>query len=261
MKNPSSRSIWSPQSGQALLTSNKLPLRKSVAPPQLGHRLRNPRAATMRRETFTEAPWPLSGAELVPDKPADLDVLPGLRDRLGEKLLHGLIRRLDERLVQEADVGIVLLELPIDNLLGGRRRLSLDLRRGDLALLGDLSLRHLVAGDVERAGCRDLEAQVLDEGLEAVVAGDKVGLAVDLDQDPDLPAVVDVALDQALLRGAVGLLGGGCGALLAEDRRGLLRVSIGLDEGLLAVEEPCAGLAAQCVDHLGGDGSAHVIQP
>src|ERR1035441_6453643 len=261
-KNPSSRSNRSPHLGHSLLTSNHVPSRKSVAPPQLGQRLRRPRATTWSRVTFMGAPRRRpSGSQLKTDEPANLDVLARLGDRLRQDFLHRLLRDLHKRLVDEADRREILLEFPVDDLLGGRGRLALDRRGGDVALLCYLRLRHLVAGNVERACGGDLEAEVPHERLEPVVPGDEVRLAIDLDQDADLRPDVDVALDQPLLRRAVGLLGGRRGALLAQDRDGFVGVAVRFDQRLLAVEEARAGQETQVVDHSCGYGGAHVIRP
>ena len=64
----------------------------------------------------------------------------------------------------------------------------------------------LLGGDVHR--------DVLHEGLEELVARDEVGLAVDLHQDADLAAEVDVAAHRAL--------GGRAGCLLGRRREPLL---------------------------------------
>src|SRR5580704_14443718 len=134
-KNPSSLSNCSPQAGHARLSWNQAPFLKRVAPPQLGQRLRSPRETTWRRLTVMDEPGPPSGSQLEADEPADLDVLADLRDGLGHNLLNRLLGQLHEGLVHEADRREVLLELAVDDLLGGRGGLAYDLRGRDAALL------------------------------------------------------------------------------------------------------------------------------
>jgi len=68
--------------------------------------------------------------------------------------------------------------------------------------------------------------------------------AVDLDQDADFAAEVDVALDQTFLRRARGKFVEFAAQLLAEDRRGFGDIAVGLGESLFAVKKPGAGRAA-----------------
>ena len=151
----------------------------------------------------------------------------------------------------------MLVELALDDLLHGRGRFALDLRRGDVALLGQLGLGHFLARDVGRIGRGDLQAHVAAERLELLVAGDEVRLAIHLEEHADLAADVDVAFDQAFLRGAGGKLVDLAAQLLAQERDRLLRVAVGLGESLFAVEQAGAGLFAQVADHLSGNGDTH----
>ena len=107
--------------------------------------------------------------------------------------------------------------------------------------------------DVERARPADLDRQVADELLELVGPGDEVRLAVDLDQDADAAAGVDVARDEALAGVAAGLLRGRGETPLAKQGDGLVEVAVGLDERVLAVHEAGAGALAQLLDARGRD--------
>src|SRR6478736_4099079 len=199
------------------------------------------------------------GAELVAREAADLDVLAQLADLLREDLFDHLLGVLDERLVEEAHLRVVFLELAFDDLLDRGGGLAFHLGGGDVALLGDLGLGDLLAADIGRAGGGDLEADVLAERLEVVGLGDEVRLAVDLDEHADLAADVDVGMHQAFLRRARGELVDLVAELLAEDRDRLLRVALGLIEGLLDVEQTSPGLFPELADHGSGNGS-HVIK-
>jgi hypothetical protein len=121
----------------------------------------------------------------------------------------------------------------------------------------DVVLGQLLAGHDGRARRRDVQRDVLHEILEPVRLGDEVGLAVDLEQDADLAAGVDVAVHHAFGRRAAGLLGGLRDALGAEPVDRLLGVPAVLGEGLLAVEDAGAGTLAQVLDDLHGHDSLH----
>ena len=83
---------------------------------------------------------------------------------------------------------------------------------------------------------------------KSVGAGDEVGLAVELEQDADLSAGVDVGAHRALVGGAGGLLGRRGHAALAEHDEGLFHVALGFLERLEAVAHGGAGLFAEFFD-------------
>ena len=87
--------------------------------------------------------------------------------------------------------------------------------------------------------------------LEVVVAGDEVGLGIDLDHDADI--VLDRDADETLGRHAPALLGGLGQAFLAQpvDRR--LDVAVGLVQRVLAIHHARAGLFAQILDQSRGN--------
>ncbi len=93
----------------------------------------------------------------------------------------------------------------------------------------------------------------LRSSWKSSVRATKSTFAVELEQDADLAAGVDVGADRALVGGARGLLGGGGHATLAEDDEGLLHITLGLLEGLEAVAHGGAGLLAEFLDELGVD--------
>ena len=91
-------------------------------------------------------------------------------------------------------------------------------------------------------------AELLDQVLELAVAGDEVGLAVELDEHADAAVHVDVGADEAFLGGPAGLgLGPGV-ALLAQDLDGLVHVAVALGQGALALHHADAGPLAQLFD-------------
>src|SRR5687768_16795905 len=177
-------------------------------------------------------------AERVTGEPADADVLADRGDPLVDQLANRLVG-VTERLVVQADLGEPLLELALDDLRPDVLGLLLDglVAAELLALRLEVGFRDALGVDVERSQSGHLDREVADELLELVGAGDEVGLAVDLDQDADPAARVDVARDEAVLGVPIGPLGGGRQAAIPEDGDGLLDVAVGLDERLLAVHE------------------------
>ena len=73
-----------------------------------------------------------------------------------------------------------------------------------------------------------MQREVARELDELLVAGDEVGLAVDLDQHADPVAGVDVGLDDALARLLAGALGGLGLAAGAQQLDRLLDIAAGL---------------------------------
>ena len=88
-----------------------------------------------------------------------------------------------------------------------------------------------------------------DELLEVVGARDEVGLAVHLDEHADLAAHVDVVADQPLGGRAAGLLGRLREPALAQERRRLLEVAVGLGQRRLALHHARAGRVAELLHH------------
>ena len=88
-------------------------------------------------------------------------------------------------------------------------------------------------------------------GLELVAAGDEVGLALQLDDRPDV--AVDGQRDDALGVLTLVALGAGREALLTEPLLGGFHVAVVGLEGLLGVHHPGAGGLAQRLDVLGGE--------
>ena len=122
------------------------------------------------------------------------------------------------------------------------------LRAVDLLLALDVRGGDVLAANVARVGSGDVHGDVAEQLLEVRGAGDEVGLAVELDEDADLSAGVDVGSDRALVGGARGLLGSRCHAALAEDDERLLHVALGLLQRLQAVAHGGAGLFAEFLD-------------
>src|SRR4051794_9697900 len=187
-------------------------------------------------------------ADLVAREAADHDVLAGLRRRGRAQVLDGLAAVLvlvHVLLVEQHDLLEPLAQPPLGDLrahvlglVGGL--LLEDAQLAPAILVGDLVLGHVLGG-----GSRDVQGDVAGELLEVVVARHEVRLAVDLDEHADLAGRVHVALDHALGRRSGAALRRLRLALHAEDVDGLLDVAAGLDERLLAVHHPRAGLIAQ----------------
>src|ERR1019366_8557652 len=87
----------------------------------------------------------------------------------------------------------------------------------------------------------DVQRQVAGELDELLVAGDEVGLAVDLHQHADLVAGVDVALDRPLAGLLTGALGGLGLSARAQDLDRLLQFAAGLGQSIATGQHagPC----------------------
>src|SRR5690606_35409041 len=204
-------------------------------------------------ESLISARFNLSVAYRDAGEAAELDVLAQRRGGLLDEFANRLLVVLDVRLVQQHDIGEELPEAPLDDLLGDGLRLAFleGLLAQRLALGGHDVLRHVLATEVLRVRHGDVHGQVLGQLAEGLVASHEVGLAVHLDQDGELPVVVDVGADVALVGGAVRLLVGLRDATLAQQRGGLVDVAVCVLEGALDVHEARAGHGAQCLDLLG----------
>ena len=114
----------------------------------------------------------------------------------------------------------------------------------------------------DRVGRRDVKRQVARQLLEFVGASDEVGLAVQLQEHPDLSVVVQVAHDDAL-RGTLSdsLLGLG-DALLPKDLGRLLELTARLLQRSLAIHHASAGSGSQLAHIFRGNRRAcHGLQP
>src|SRR5262249_50376819 len=175
------------------------------------------------------------------------DVLLEDGDLLLHELAHGQLRVLHERLLEQAEGLVVLLELALGDLVHDRGRLALGrgLRAIDLLLLLEGLPRDLVLAHVERGrgrgGC-DVHGDVLHEGLEVRGLGHEAVPAVALEEPAALRARMDVRADHALAGHAPRLLGRRGQTLLAQDVASLVRVSVRLHERALAVHHARARL-------------------
>src|SRR4051794_21293198 len=163
------------------------------------------------------------------------------------------------RLVEQHDVVHPRLELALGDLradvLGLVGRLLLE--DAQLRVLG--LLRDLLLGDVQDARRRgDVHRDLAGEGLEVLVAGHEVGVAVDLDQHADLAVGVDVGGDGALGGLAAAHLQRLVAEAHAQQLDGLVEVAVGLLQRRLAVHHARARPVAELLDVLGCDGCAHL---
>src|SRR6266550_1201808 len=214
----------------------------------------------MRLKAAATALRAYPGSDLLADcktgEPSDDDVLAGRRRELVAQLLDGLA-----------------LELRIVHLLlehHHRLQPGIELAQDDalahvLGLVGrflliDSGLRvahilgHVLAADIPQAGRgRDLHRHVAREGDEVLVLGHEVGVAVDLHENPDLGAGVDVGLHRPLGCRALAEVLDLLSLLYAQDLDRLLDVAAGLGERLLAVHHSGSGALAQGLHVLGSD--------
>ena len=193
-------------------------------------------------------------AQLEADEAAHLDVLADLADLLGDHLGDRHVGVLDERLLEQHELGVVLLHLAgtiFSTTLAGLPEASAwswKMARSRSSTSAVTSSRR-----TNGLGRRDVHRDVAHQLLELVGAGHEVGLAVDLDQDADLAAAVDVGADRAFGRDPAGLLGRRGEALLAQRVDRLSMLPCALVEGVLAVHHSGAGALPELLDHLSGD--------
>src|SRR5918998_1822147 len=192
---------------------------------------------------------------------ADKDVLARAGGGLGAQLLDRLAAVLvgvHVPLVEED----ALLEPLAHAALGDPRahvlRLVLGLLLEDAQLARAHVLGHVLLGDVQRRCGGDVEGDLARELLEVLVAGHEVGLAVDLEQHADLAGGVDVALDDALRRGALAALGRVGLSAHAQELDRPVEVAARLLERALAVHHASARARAERFDVAGGDARGHV---
>ena len=158
-----------------------------------------------------------------PDKARDRDVLAGLGGRGRDHLLDGDVGIADRRLIEQAHLRVVALELALDDLVdhvGGLARTG-ELGAIDLALLLEHLGGNVLALDVDRARGRDVHGDFLRQRLEVRRPRDEVGFAVHFDQHRDLAAKVHVVPDDPVLGDAAGALGGLRQAFLSQDSMAL----------------------------------------
>src|SRR3954451_20705968 len=200
------------------------------------------------------------GADREAGEPPDHDVLAGGAGEVGAQLLDRLAAVLvlvDVRLVEQDHIVHPRLELALGNLgadvLGLVGRLLLE--DAQLGVLG--LLRDLVLGDVlDLRGGGDVHRDLAGEGLEVLVAGHEVGVAVDLDEHADLAVGVDVGGDGALGGLAAAHLQGLVAEADTQQLDGLVEVAVGLRERTLALHHARARPVAELLDLLGGNGGS-----
>jgi hypothetical protein len=112
---------------------------------------------------------------------------------------------------------------------------------------------HVAGQQLIGAGCPDgdsLREDLAGQRDELVAFGDKVGLAVDLDERAD--AVAGLGSHEAVGRRATFALGDALETLDAQDLGGLVVVAVGLVQGSLDVHHAGAGRLAKRFDVSGG---------
>src|SRR3954447_15587200 len=254
---PTTIAIWTPSSWTRAISAATARTRTGSVPYSSEPIRDSPESfRRIRLKAATRAETLLADGE--PDETPDHDVLAGLGREVRAQLLDGLavvLVAVDVRLLEQDDLLVPLAQLALRGLLAGLlghvvELLGVDTHLGLLGLLG-----HLVDRDPLRRGRRrDVQRDVLGERDELLVGGHEVGVAVDLDEHPDLAVGVDVGLDRALAGLAAGELADLVAHLDADDLDGLVEVAVGLLQGGLAVHHPRAGPVAQGLDVLRGNG-------
>src|SRR5262249_49365085 len=132
----------------------------------------------------------------------DNHILTGLADDVVHEFPDGDLVVFYPWLLQQRMLGELFLELAFDDLLAQPLGTLLDIGilHQLLAGLRHESLGHVTQRDIPRIGSGYLQHQLASQLLELVAARNEVGAAVELKQHPQIAAVVDVRLDQALAR-------------------------------------------------------------
>jgi len=189
----------------------------------------------------------------------DGDLLTNLRGRSLHEIFDGHVRVLDEILGDERLLVHQLFDAAVDDLFANVLRLGQEvlLLHLDVAFARNHFLVGVGRADVLNFRARsDLHGEILRELLESVTASDKVGLAVELEQDADARARMDVRDDGALGGDAARLLVRRRHTLLAQPRRGFGDVTVVFLKRLLAIHHTAAGGVAKLLHRGGGDAAS-----
>ena len=89
------------------------------------------------------------------------------------------------------------------------------MRTSDFPFLVQLVCRNILLRNILGFRRRDMHGNVLHELLEFITARNEVGFTIDLHEDPDFAAHMDVLADDAFSRDAAFAFLGGCQAALA----------------------------------------------
>src|SRR6266403_4140157 len=106
----------------------------------------------------------------------DHNVLAQLGNFRIQELFDRLVGIYYERLFEQTDGAVKLIEFSIDNLLRDVFWFPFNLRLVNLALSFDEISRNICATDVKRVRRRDVQGNIFDESTEVFVPGRKIGL-------------------------------------------------------------------------------------
>lgn len=173
---------------------------------------------------------------------------------MGEDVLDGLGLVFDIVLFHETDGFVPFIEFAFDDTFCGCGGFAFGLGRSDLFFFVNELSGNVLASYIEGGSSCDVHAEVFGELFEFVVFGNEVGFAIEFDHYADAATHMDVGLNGAFGGLAVGFFSGGGHAFLFENGEGFFVVAVGFDECFFAFDEANAGLLAQVVNHLSGDG-------
>src|SRR5581483_3417843 len=140
---------------------------------------------------------------LVTRKPTHGDLLASLRDFFGDQFADSLRRLFDERLIEQNEFFVELIQAAFDDLvdhliwLVGVLRIVFRLRACDLALFVEHVSGDFIARHVPRLRRRDMHRHVLYELLKFVATRDEISFTIHFNQHADLTTHVDVRTDDA----------------------------------------------------------------
>jgi hypothetical protein len=131
---------------------------------------------------------------------------------------------------------------PIEHVLGFA--LVLGELEGDLTFTRDHVLRDIILGNPHRGTGCDLQGNFMRKLTEPIGPGYEIGLTVHFDHDTNPATTVAVEIEHAVAGFAIGTLGCGGQALLAQKFNRLFHVAAGFFERLSAIEDAGSRLIA-----------------
>ena len=163
--------------------------------------------------------------------------------------MHGLIGILDVRLLEEAILAEVFVDLALHDFLNRLSGLALGLTACDFALFFKKRGIDVIAGHADRAGSRNVHRDVANELLEVVSLGDEIAFAVNFTEHANLATEVDVGVDQALAGIATRFFSSGGDSLFAKPFSGFFKIALAFNQGFFAIHQSGAGAFTQFADH------------
>src|SRR5580692_1627884 len=173
-------------------------------------------------------------------------------DRTIEQVPDGHAIVLDEGLVEEAMLFEPFVQPPGNDLLADLGGLPRRYAGRKLLAQGIYDLAgHALAIEIARRHRRAVHRDVARKFRKPWIASHKIGLAVDLDQDADLPAGMHVACDEPFVCHAFGFSRSLRGTAFEQQRLGAIGIAAGIEQRLTTVHHRRARGFPQRLDLFG----------